>query len=137
MNTKARRDRKKTCIHCHRPFTPDKYNYATQKSCKSPACERSANAVRQQDLRDRRKKDSSAYREHLEAEAVRAKNNRLKKAAEVKCRSPVGKFSPADLMALIVGQITVQTGSVSRAECDEVIRAYRREGRRMLVSGGE
>lgn len=137
MNTKVRRDSKKTCIYCHCRFVPNKYTYATQESCKSPACKRAANAARQQRLRDGRKRDPPAYRAHLQAEAVRAKNNRLKKSAPGECRFSIGRISPVDLMAVVVGQITSLTGSRTSAECGEVIRTYRRKGRQLIMSGGE
>jgi hypothetical protein len=137
MNKKVRRDRKKKCLYCGRWFVPNKYTYATQDSCKSPECERAANAVRQQHFRDERKKDSSAYRAHLEAEAVRTKNNRLKNTHLPGHRSAVGRISHTDLMAVVVGQITALTGSQTSAECDEVIRTYKRKGRQLLRSGGE
>lgn len=137
MNKKARRDRKKKCLYCGRWFVPNKYTYATQDSCKSPECECAANAARQQRFRSKRKEDSSAYRAHLESEAVRSKNNRLKNARLPGSRSSVGEMSPVDLMAVIIGQITVQTGSQTSAECGEVIRTYKRKGRRLLVSEGE
>lgn len=137
MNTQVRRDRKKQCLHCHCSFIPNKYTYATQNSCKSPECERAANAARQQRFRNKRKKDLSAYRAHLDAEAVRAKNNRLKKVALAGRRPPVGKISHVDLIAVVVGQITSLTGSRTSAECGEVIRTYKRNGRQLLRSGGE
>lgn len=136
MSTKMRRDRKKICVYCRCRFTPDKYAYAPQKSCKSPACERAANAARQQRHREKRKKDGSAYRAHLEAEAVRAKNNRLRKNAPEEGFPPVGRMSHSELMTVVVGQITSLTGSRSPVECGEVIRTYRRKGRQLLRSGG-
>ena len=136
MDAKVRRDRKKKCLYCHCSFTPNRYTYATQESCKSPACERAATAARQQRFRDQRKNDASAYRTHLEAEAVRARNNRLKTEALAGPRSFPGNISPADLMAVVVGQITALTGSQTSAECGEVVRTYKRKGRRLLGSVG-
>jgi len=137
MNTKVRRDRKKKCLYCRRSYVPNKYTYATQTCCKSPACERAANAVRQQRFRNRRKKDSSSYRAHLETEAVRAKNNRLKNAVRPDHQSPLGKISHSDLMAVVVGQITALTGSQTSAECGEVIRTYKQKGQQLLRSGDD
>lgn len=135
MNKKVRRDKKKKCLYCGRWFVPNKYTYATQDSCKSPECERAANAARQQRFRNERKKDLPAYRAHLEAEAVRSKNNRLNKAALSERRSSVGKISHDDLMAVVVGQITSLTGSQTSAECGEVIRTYKQKGHQLLRSG--
>lgn len=136
MTTKTRRDRKNTCVYCRCRFTPDKYTYATQKSCKSGACERAANAERQQRHRDRRKKDPPAYRSHLESEAVRAKNNRLRKRLPEEGCPGVARMSHSELMAVVVGQITLLTGSGDPGECGEVIRSCRRKGRQLLRSEG-